>query len=305
MFTETDEIFVWTKKGRKNKVYKLKTNANVKQLLVEVFNNGINSLMKDENGNEQEPVPFENNYMVTAQEENFIINSFFIPQELKDAIDASDVVEDYVPKDQKGKTDEGYEIRAVIIGAKDERGYYLAGQKFTQRQVIIKPKGIGIIFKDSMFVEERRGFLINIGEKVDCVFAGGGLIFEKYNDANGVFDLSDYYRIASQSEVDQFADSPVFDIKDTDAFARAVAGISMRKKIAKIIDLGTLNDVSEIRANAMKVNIDIDFIEDGSKVQIPNEKKQLKKVLAFLAEELYPGLFTNTTYLSNSTRKVD
>lgn len=96
-----------------------------------------------------------------------------------------------------------------------------------------------------------------------------------------MFHLSDYYRIASQSEVDQFADSPAFDIKDADAFARAVAGISMRKKIAKIIDLGTLNDVSEIRANAMKVNIDIDFTEDGSKAQIPNEKKQLKKVMAF------------------------
>ena len=30
MFTETDEIFVWAKKGRKNKVYKLKTSASVR-----------------------------------------------------------------------------------------------------------------------------------------------------------------------------------------------------------------------------------------------------------------------------------
>lgn len=88
MFTETDEIFVWTKKGGKNKVYKLKTNANVKHLLVDVFNNGVTSLMQDENGDEREPVPFESNYMITKQEENFIIKTFTIPQELKDAIDA-------------------------------------------------------------------------------------------------------------------------------------------------------------------------------------------------------------------------
>lgn len=81
LFPETDETFVWTKRGRKNKVYKLKTNANVKLSLVEVFNNGINSLMQDENGDERESVPFENNYMVTEQEENFIINSFVIPQD--------------------------------------------------------------------------------------------------------------------------------------------------------------------------------------------------------------------------------
>lgn len=34
--------------------------------------------------------------------------------------------------------------------------------------------------------------------------------------------------------------------EDADAIARAVAGISMRKKIAKIIDLGTLTDVSRL-----------------------------------------------------------
>lgn len=305
MFTETDEIFVWAKKGRKNKVYKLKTSASVKQLFIELFNNGINSLMQDDNGDEREPIPFENNYSVTAREENFIIRTFVIPKELQDAIDAPDVVENYTPIDEKGKTEEGYEIRAIVIGAKDEQGYYLAGQRFTQRQVMVKPKGFNLFFQHDMFVEERRGFSINIGETVDCVFIGGGLIFEKYNDANGVFDLSEYYRTASQSEVDQFSNNPAFEIDDSDTFARSVAGISMRKKIAKIIDLGTLNDVGKIRTNATKVNVDIAFTEDGSKVKIPEDKKELKKVMAFLAEELYPGLFTNNTYLSNSTRKVD
>ena len=61
MFIETDEIFVWAKKGRKNKAYKLKTSAAVKQMFVGLFNNGINSLMQDENGDEREPIPFENN----------------------------------------------------------------------------------------------------------------------------------------------------------------------------------------------------------------------------------------------------
>ncbi|MCX4384214.1 MAG: hypothetical protein OSJ39_00270 [Clostridia bacterium] len=305
MFIETDEIFVWAKKGRKNKAYKLKTSAAVKQMFVGLFNNGINSLMQDENGDEREPIPFENNYLVTTQDENFIIRAFVVPQELQEAIDAPDVVENYVPIDEKGKTRDGYEIRAVLIGSKDEHGYYFAGQRFTQRQVMLKPKGINILFQQDMFVVENRGFSINIGETLDCVFIGDGLIFEKYNDANGVFDLSEYYRTASQNEVDQFSNNPAFEIEDSDAFDRAVAGISMRKKIAKIIDLGTLNDVEKIRNNAVKVNIDIEFTDDGSKVKIPEDKKELKKVMAFLAEELYPGLFTNNTYLSNSTRKVE
>lgn len=305
MFTITDEIFVWAKKGRRNKVYKLNTSASVKQLFIELFNNGVSSLMQDENGEEREHIYFENNYSVTAREENFIIRTFVIPQELINAIDAPDAVENYMPIDEKGKTEDGYEIRAIVIGKKNDQGYYLAGQRFTQRQVMVKPKGFNLLFQHDMFVEERRGFSINIGETVDCVFIGDGLIFEKYNDANGVFDLSEYYRTASQSEVDQFSNSPAFEIDNSDLFARSVAGISMRKKIAKIIDLGTLNDVEMIRTNAAKVNVDIAFAEDGSKVKIPEDKKELKNVMAFLAEELYPGLFTNNTYLSNSTRKVD
>lgn len=305
MFTETDEIFVWTKKGKKNKVYKLKTNATVKQMFIEIFNRGVNALMQDENGELREPIPFENNYLVTSDEEHFIISSFEIPQELKDAIDAPDVVENYIPKDETGKTEDGYAIRAIIIGTKDEYGYYLAGQRFTQRQVMVRPKGVNILFQRDMFVEEVRGFSINVGETIDCVFATAGLIFEKYNDANGVFDLSEYYRTASQNEVDQFSNSPAFEISDADAFAKSVKGVTMRKKIAKIIDLGTLNDVNKIRTNATKVNVEIAFTEDGSKVRIPEDKKELKTVMAFLAEELYPGLFTNNTYLSNSTRKVD
>lgn len=305
MFTETDEIFVWAKKGRKNKVYKLRTSAVAKQLFVDLFNKGVDLLMQDENGEEREPIPFENNYSVIAREENFIIGTFIIPQELQDAIDTPDVIENYKPINAKGKTEDGYDIRAIVIGAKDDQGYYLAGQRFTQRQVVVKPKGFNLLFRQDMFVEEERGFSINIGETIDCVFIGDGLIFERYNDANGVFDLSEYYRTATQSEVDQFSNNPAFEISDADTFARSVAGISMRKKIAKIIDLGTLNDVGKIRTNATKVNVDIAFTDDGSKVKIPEDKKELKKVMAFLAEELYPGLFTNNTYLSNSTRKVD
>ena len=106
------------------------------------------------------------------------------------------------------------------------------------------------------------------------------MLFRSYNDANGVFDLSEYYRTATQSEVDQFSNNPAFEISDADTFARSVAGISMRKKIAKIIDLGTLNDVGKIRTNATKVNVDIAFTDDGSKVKIPEDKKELKKVMA-------------------------
>lgn len=303
MFTTSDEIFVWTKKRNNNRVYKLKTSASVKQRFVEVFNNGISALMASD-GEKRECISYESNYNVSKEEENFIIASFVVPQELKDAIDYPDVVENYIPKDKTGKTEDGYGIRAIIMGSKNNAVYCFAGQKFSQRQIVIKPRGFNLFFQQDMFVADEREFSISIRDDIDCFYEGEGLIFEKYIDANGVFDLSEYYRTASQKEVDEFSSNSVFAIEDANKFANSVAGISMRKKIAKIIDLGTLNDVAKIKTNAQRVNIDIEFT-DNDRLRIPNDKKKLKKVLAFLAEELYPGLFTNNTYLTNSTRKVD
>ena len=50
--------------------------------------------------------------------------------------------------------------------------------------------------------------------------------------------------------------------------------------------------------------MDIEFTEDGKQIIMPVEYKKLRKVMSFLAEEIYSGQFTNYTYLTNSTRKI-
>jgi len=304
MFTTSDEILIWAKRGNKKKVYKLKLEASVKEKFVNLFNQGVRDLMYDENGEELIPVPFETNYGVSTGEEHFVINNFDLPQEIKDAVDTVDTLESYIPKDKNGKTEDGFEIRAILIAGKNESGYYVAGQKFSQRQITVRKRGFGIFLSGNTFVEDTRYFTISIGEQVDCIFANSGLFFEKYFDANGVFDLSEYYRLASQGEIDSFTNSGTLYIVDMELFSKSVNGIQMRKKVAKILDLGTLNDVQKIRANAGKVNVPISFTPDGNKISLPTDKKELRKVMAFLAEELYPGMFTNNTYLTNSTRQI-
>ena len=304
MFTVSDEILIWAKRNGKKKVYKLKLETNVKEKFVNLFNQGIHQLMYDGNAEELIPIPFETNYGVSAGEEHFVIQNFDLPQEIKDAVDASDTLETYVPKGKDGKTKDGFEIRALLIAGKNENGYYVAGQKFSQRQITVKKRGFGIFLAGDIFIEDNREFVISVGEQVDCVFVNAGLIFEKYFDANGVFDLGDYYRSASQGEIDTFTKYETLYISDLERFSKSVNAIQMRKKVAKILDLGTLNDVKRIRDNAAKVNLPINFTADGNKIDLPVDKKELRKIMAFLAEELYPGMFTNNTYLTNSTRQI-
>ena len=304
MFSTSDEILIWAKRNSKKKVYKLKLEAEVKERFVQLFNDGVSKILYDNNGETLIPVPFETNYGVSAGEEHFIINTFDLPQEIRDAIDSPDTLVTYMPKNQEGKTEDGFDIRAILIAGKNDNGYYVAGQKFSQRQITIKKSGFNIFLSGDTFVEDKRKFTIAIGEQVDCYFDNSGLIFEKYFDANGVFDLSDYYRSASQSEIDTFAVYDTLNISDLEVFGRSMNSIQMRKKVAKILDLGTLSDVNKIRENARKVDVSINFTADGNKIDLPTDKKELKEIMAFLAEELYPGLFTNNTYLTNSTRQI-
>ena len=304
MFSTSDEILVLARRNKKKKVYKLKLEATAKEKFVNLINGSVLKLMYDENGEKLTPIPFETNYGVSTGEEHFVITNFNLPQEIKDAVDMPDILTNYLPKDKEGKTADGFDIRAILIARKDGNEYYVAGQKFSQRQITVKKHGMGFFLHGETFVEDNRYFTISLGEQIDCIYVGNGLIFEKYFDANGVFDLSDYYRSASQREMDSFAENIALNITDIIGFAKAMSGIQMRKKVAKILDLGTLGDINKIRENAQKVNVPIRFTLDGNKIDMPSDKKELKTILAFLSEELYPGLFTSKTYLSNSTRQI-
>ena len=62
------------------------------------------------------------------------------------------------------------------------------------------------------------------------------------------------------------------------------------------------NKASQIKRLAKAVGIELN-IKD-KKIEIPNEKEQIKIVLSFLAEEVYTGPFSKDTYLTNSKRRI-
>lgn len=304
MFSEDNDILIWAKRNNKRMVYRLKTTKEVKNRFVEMFNNGINTLLYDGQGNECSPVSFESHYEMKDYDEKFIIEKFELPQEIKDAIDRPDVVVPYKNLDEQGKTEDGFEIKAILICGKNETGYYIAGQKFSPKQIVLK-KRFNIFLDKDTFVEEERKFVISIDDSVDCIYTSEGLIFDNYRNANGVFDLSEYYRQASQDEVNEFINSNVLQIKDNKDLSKIFSGIAMRKKIAKIIDLGTLKDLSKIIENSKNVKIKIELNDDNTKIVLPTDKKELKAVMSFLSEEMYFGMFTKNTYVSNSTRQIN
>lgn len=103
--------------------------------------------------------------------------------------------------------------------------------------------------------------------------------------------MSDYYRSATDVEVDSFAKSEKLSIEDSVAF-RGMANTWIRRKIAMINDSQVLVNytASEIKMLAAESGIDIDIKEEA--IVIPNDKEKVKVILGFLDEAAYKGPFS-------------
>lgn len=83
-----------------------------------------------------------------------------------------------------------------------------------------------------------------------------------------------------------------------------MANTNIRRKIAQIQDFNILEkytaDQIKRLAESMRLQIEI---QDG-KIVIPNDKEQVIRILGFLGEEVYVGIFSQSTYLANSKRQI-
>lgn len=303
MFTDTNEIMILARKNSREKVYKLKLDREAKEEYVRQFNLYINDLLYDDDGDLKEFHDFENNYF-NSEEENFKIDDFQLSEEIKYAIDHPDVLEPFVARRNDIVNEEGYQIKAILIGNKDDNGEYcVAGQKFSYKQILVQ-KGFNLILTNDTFKQEERKFIIAVPEKVDCLLQGDRLVFQKYSYANGVFDLSSYYREASNDEINTLKTNDLLSIEDVAIFDRMVQGVLVRKKIAKILDIHALDDMQKVKTAATNLHFDLPLTSDGEKIIWPQNKAEQKVLLKFLAEELYSGSITSQKYISNSTRKA-
>ena len=116
-----------------------------------------------------------------------------------------------------------------------------------------------------------------------------------------MFDLREYYRSASDREVEEFIRNEKLKFENAEAFCRN-ANTYVRRKIAMINDNSILNKVAaeEIKKTAKTIGIEIAV--DDNKIVIPEEKTTALEVSAFLDEEAYRGSFSNDLLLADSKR---
>lgn len=304
MFKDTNEILVLCAQKNSYNVYKLKMDAPSKQKYVSLFSIGTDKLLFDDENDERTFVPFSSNDKI-SEDEIFSISSFELLPCIKDALDHPDTIEPYIPQNSQGDAPNGYKVKAILIGSKEDDGTYIvAGQKFSKAQILLR-RSFNLFLEGDTFKEPTPSFSIAASEDVDCLFTGNQLIFLSYTSANKVFDLSEYYREATEEEIQTFRSNELFTVSDDSIFIKNVKGITIRKKIARILDLRSLERCSLQELQEKSKNVGLILNIENDKIILPTKKADLKNLLSFLAEEMYKGLITNTTYFTNSSRIIE
>ena len=275
-------------------IYRLEMDAATQQELCISFSNAYDELLNGKNR-----VVFDGSYKPLT-DEFLTIENFQIASEIMDAIRDPIGVQSF--KKENGRFPE---IKAVFVGERiesnDSEIFNIAFQRFRKEQYI-SPKMINLFLNENTFSQEKR-YGISIADSIDCFYTENELQFVSFFFARQIFDLSGYYRSATDQEVASFVTNEKLLIEDAEAF-KSMANTWIRRKIAMINDSKVLENysASQIKTLASKVDIKIDI--ENRKIKLPNDKENIKIILGFLDEEAYKGPFSKNTYLANSKRTI-
>ena len=177
------------------------------------------------------------------------------------------------------------------------------GKLLSNRWTLI---GLPIHAGDTYKRLEEPGLILQ--DKLTAHYHNGTLYFSSYHNTKRILDLADYYREATDTDLDAFTATELFAFEDEAGFKDQADSI-IRKKIALLQKNHVLQNitVSDIQAVAKNFNaelpeehrINITVNNDG-KLVIPGDKKKLKELIRFLDEDYVTAPLTKRKCLTNS-----
>lgn len=178
-----------------------------------------------------------------------------------------------------------------------------AGKLLSNRWTLI---GLPIQAGDTYKRLEEPGLILQ--DKLTAHFHNGILHFSSYHNTKRFLGLADYYREATDTDLDDFAAIDLFAFEDRAGFKEQADSI-IRKKIAllqknEVLKAITVADIQTVANNfnaelPEEHHINITVNDDG-KLVIPEDKKALKELIRFLDEDYVTAPLTKRKCLTNS-----
>lgn len=195
-------------------------------------------------------------------------------------------------------------VKGIVAFAREDGGEALLLFQNFSRSHVIRPGGFLFLQNNTYSTAERPG--LTLDKKLACIYrpADQVLVFQSFRVVNTFLPLADFYKEASEQEVREILDHHRLAPEDADALA-VNSNQWFRKRFAMLRDSGLLDDYTaeQIREHSAGYEVDVQ-VEDG-KILFPAEKREAKRLLQFLNEEIFRGAITETLYETNSKREAD
>lgn len=195
------------------------------------------------------------------------------------------------------------DIKVIFIYDELTQTYYF--QNFDKRN-LLRRKTVAIWSNNNTYttLQDSNAFIIE--NAVHAIHRDGKLYFKNFVQAGKVFDLTNLFSEASEQDMDEVFGEPLF---NTDIqWLKDNSDSVIKKQITALKKSGILNKVKpetkKFKDAAKRVGIPEDVYNTGQ-IVLPRDKKQCKLVLAFLNQDIFPGLLTpKQLFRTNSKKKV-
>lgn len=234
--------------------------------------------------------------------EVFALANFELPRHLVEATGAPDAPDGIGERD----IEDGL-IKALVAVEFpwDDSTSRILFQSFDARQTITKSRRYLVLSTENFTRLEKPG--IAIGSKLTAAFVGGTLLFQSQHLTRRFLEVDEAFEIATDDEIRSLLKHPTFATEDLD-IVLATADHWTRRKITSIQRRRTLDrvEVSEIIEVARDFEVEVEVITKNGNDQIgvPSDKKQLKRLVRLLDEDLYVSPLTGDRFQANSKRKL-
>lgn len=172
------------------------------------------------------------------------------------------------------------------------------------RSHVIRPGRFLFLQNDNYESTQRPG--LTLDDKLSAVYRPGDqtLLFHNFRTVNTFLPLADFYKEASEQEIRDVLGHDLLQPEDVDALA-VNANQWFRKRFAMLRDSGILDNYTaeQIRDHSAGYEVDV-AVQDG-KITFSADKREAKRLLQFLNEEIFRGAITETLYETNSKREAD
>ena len=150
------------------------------------------------------------------------------------------------------------------------------------------------------------GFVID--SQLAATFQNSRLYFRSYSVVKRFLDLTDYFRAASDPQISDFLNLPLFSCDNVQVVID-VADDWMRRRFTSIQSSGILDAIDAKTAvkKAKKYGIELflDKKNGNNAIVVTDDKKEIKDLLRFLNEEYYTGELSGRQYLTNSQTLIE